>query len=235
MNNKYNIAQNFSVSSGLSDTFKNLVSTDYTYQTTGVIKSVLLRNDTVFALIEQGDDSHRDGVLFNAYAFENISGLTLPELLIPTDINPIGNDIHRYVGSQVLVHIQNEVAIFATVFKKPELFSDLDPSIIRKVRNILIEDQGENADIFGPKSEKVWAQFGIVQEQIKNLKDLVFKPDEHLEKTITIEGEGNWSKDTGKVQSNETVIKLNDLLRGLNKAGMKTNDCHLPTRLFSAK
>ena len=54
-------------------------------------------------------------------------------------------------------------------------------------------------------------------------------------KRITFEGEGYWGADTDKVRDGEIRIKPGILVRGLNKLGMKTNPCHEPTRMFSAK
>ena len=64
---------------------------------------------------------------------------------------------------------------------------------------------------------------------------MLFKPEEHLDKVITVEGEGSWNKDTSQVQEGETTIPSSDIMLGLNKQGMKSNKCHSPTRIFSAK
>ena len=54
-------------------------------------------------------------------------------------------------------------------------------------------------------------------------------------KINTFEGEALWFKDTASLSKDENIIPTNDILVGLNKLGMKTKKCHIPSRLFSGK
>lgn len=225
-----------SISNYNADAFKSLVNTDYKLQLRGIIRSVILRDDTVFAAVErdlEGEDDNSHGGFFNCMSYEHVASMTFPELYIPTDIVPIGNDINRYVGKNALVTVQDGIAIFASVLQIPQLLTTIKPSTIRAVRLKLQEKAGD--DLFSDAAQKIWTSFGILPEEVKSLKDMLFNPEEHLDKVVTIEGEGSWNKDTSQVQEGEVVIPPSDIMLGLNKQGMKSNKCHLPTRIFSAK
>lgn len=221
----------------LPDAFTGLISDGLVTRKTGIISSTLLRDNVVFALVKEEEDHHHndDGhSFFNVRVYENPSNMTFNEIFIPTDINPVNNNLDLYKGRRVLVSITNGVATFASIYVAPEELTRIPTSVIRKIRDELLVREG-TTDIFSRAAEPIWASFGVVQEEIKALKELVFNPDEHTDKTITIEGEASWNKDTNKQQSGELVIPNNPLFRGLNQQGMKTIECHRPTRLFSAK
>ena len=224
------------IGSYTADSFKSLVNTDYKLQLKGIVRSVILRDDTVFAVLErapEGEDSHGHGGFFNCMTYEHLSGMTFPELYIPTDIVPISNDINRYVGKTALVTVQDGIAIFASVLQVPQLLTTITPSTIRAVRERLQEKVGD--DLFSDAAQKIWKSYGVLPDAVRSLKDMLFKPEEHLDKVITVEGEGSWNKDTSQVQEGETTIPASDIMLGLNKQGMKSNKCHSPTRIFSAK
>jgi len=219
----------------VADNFKSLVNTDYKIQLKGIVKSVLLRDDTVFAVIERdedGLDNHSHGGLFNTFSYEHQDNMTFPEIFIPTDIVPISNDISRYIGKPALVTVQDGIAIFASVLQIPQLLTTIKPSTIRAVREKLQEKAGD--DIFSETAQKIWTSFGVLPEAVQSLKNMIFKSEDHSDKVITIEDEGSWNKDTSQVQDNEVVVP-SDGFSGLNKQGMKSNKCHHPTRIFSAK
>lgn len=225
-----------SIESATADSFKSLVSTDYKIQLRGIVRSVILRDDTVFAVVERdigGEDDHAHGGYFNCESYEHVDGMTFPEIFIPTDIVPIANDINRYVGKPALVTVQDGFAIHASVLHIPQLLTTIKPSTIRAVRERL--QNGPENDIFSEIGLKVWESFGVLPDAVKALKEMVFKSEEHLDKVVTIEGEGSWNKDTAQLQKGEAIVPATDIMLGLNRQGMKTNKCHNPTRIFSAK
>lgn len=229
---------------GMDDSFKALLNTGYVQHLKGIIDSVLLVGDTVFAVVRRDHESdkpnsftdslaHGDVGWFNVKPYENLSTFTLADLSIPTDITPLANVIQRYVGKPVIVTVQNNIAIFASVVLSPTPLTTVKPSIIREIRSKLTEDAG--GDIFSKAAEKLWRLFGITQEEVEGLKGLIYNLEEHSSKVITFEGEGNWNKDIAAQQDGELVMKPTNIVLGLNKQGMKTNKCHEPTRIFSAK
>lgn len=237
-----------------SDSFKSLVSNDYTKNLKGTIRTIFIRNNTVFIIAERDHfdivsknpnsqytvgSLHGEGSLFNAFAYEDIDGLTLAELAIPTDIDPANNVLDRYIGSSVIVQEQDGIAIFASLAKGSSTLTTIHPSIIRKVREAMLKSyNGEDTKpttIFDEALIPLWATFGVVREELDELKKLQFNTDEHDGKILTVEGEGVWNKDVSGAKDNEVILPINNIFQDLNQAGMKDNLCHLPTRLFSAK
>lgn len=229
--------------------FKSLVSSGYQQMLPGVIASVILRNNTVFAVIRRDHADIKENALneggpvhghlgyFNSHPYGDSSKYTLPELAIPTDINPIGNQLSRYIGTTALVTVQNGVAIFANTTNTPSSLSIVPPQIIKYVREEVEKRDPNNTDrdIFNSKWDYIWESFGILREKISDLQGLIYNPEDMENKIISFDGEGSWIKDTQSPLDNEVVITTNDLLLDLNKLGMKTNTCHLPVKPFSAK
>ena len=224
--------------------FKSLVSTNYSMQLRGIIDNVILKNDVVFAVVRRDHEdlfngSHNDSYvhghdgLFNAYSYEHNDSMTFAELSIPTDITPVASIITRYIGKPVMVTMQNNVAIFASVLQSAQTLTTIKPSIIRQVRDKLTEKEGY--DIFSKGAQHLWNLFNVTQEEVNSLKGLIYKEEDHSSKLITFEGEGNWNKDIAAPMDNEVQIKPTSIVDGLNQQGMKTNKCHDPTRIFSAK
>lgn len=237
-----------------SDSFKNLVSNDYTKNLKGIIKTIFIRNNTVFIIAERDHydivsknpesqytvgSLHGEHSLFNAFAYEDADGLTLAELAIPTDIDPANNVLDRYIGSPVIVQEQDGIAIFASLAKGASTLTTIHPSIIRKVREAMMKNyNGEDTkptSIFDNVFNPLWASLGVIQEELDELKKLQYNTDEHSGKILTVEGEGVWNKDVSGAKDNEVIIPLNNIFQDLNQSGMKDNLCHLPTRIFSAK
>lgn len=225
--------------------FKSLVSTGYSMQLKGIIDNVILKDDVVFAVVrrdhqdlmggsftDEGFIHGHDG-FFNSYSYENINGLTLAELAIPTDITPVSSIISRYIGRPVTVTVQNNRAIFASVLQSSMTLTTIEPTKIRQVRDKLLS-MGE-PDIFSKAAEKVWKLFEVTQEEVKSLQGLIYNEEELSNKFVTFEGEGNWNKDIAPPAHNEVQLAPSPIIPGLNGLGMKTNKCHAPTRIFSAK
>ena len=225
----------------VDDTFIPNVSINYSMYLKGRIDSVLLRGDTIFAIIERTHDDivdpatgdiiqHGDG-LFNDYA--NWSGgiATLNEIAIPTNLDPNTTDINRYIDRPVMVLVQNGVALSAEAYNSPTPLTDVPVRLMMKIREQLKEGQ----QIYDESALDLWNSFGVAKEFIEGLKDLVYIQEDMKGKKITFEGDGYWGADTSKVGANEVRIKPGRLVKGLNKLGMKTNLCHEPTRFFSAK
>lgn len=237
-----------------NDSFKNLVSNDYTKNLRGIIKTIFIRNNTVFIIAERdhsdissrNPDSqytvgslHGEHSLFNAKPYEDADGLTLAELAIPTDIDPANNTIERFIGSPVLVEEQDGIAIFASLVKGSPQLTSIHPSIIRRIRDAVEKNyNGEDTkptSIFDRALSPLWALFGVVQEDLEDLKKLQYRKDEYSNKILTIEGEGVWTKDVSGAKYNEVILPVNNLFQDLNQEGMKDNQCHNPTIIFSAK
>ena len=224
-----------SISKYNHDAFKTQVNTDYVKTERGIIHSILVNGDRVFAVIRKDDHhlSEDHGGIFNMFSYENIDDMLIPEIYIPTDILPVGNIVDRYVGKPVNVTVQNRIAIFASVLQSVPTLTTIDPSTIRKVRERLQDKSGEA--LFTMAARKIWNSFGVSEDDVSELKKLFFKTEDHAEKVVTVENEGIWGKDTNKQQSGETIIPASPLFNNLNGEGMKSNDCHAPTRIFSAK
>lgn len=217
------------------------LNTGYSMYLKGKIDSILLRGDTIFAIIER---THQDIVdpetnetlqhgegLFNDYANWQGGESTLAELAIPTNLDPNTTDILRYIGRPVMVFVQNGVALSAEAYNSPKALTDIPTRLYMKIR----EQLKEGEEIYSESAVSLWNSFGVTREKIEGLKDLVYIQEDMSGKKITFEGEGLWGSDTDRVRSGEIRIKPGPLVRGLNKLGMKTNDCHEPTRMFSAK
>lgn len=217
------------------------LNNSYSMYLKGKIDSILLRGDTIFAIVERDHSDivdpetnetiqHGDG-LFNNYANWHGGASTLAELAIPTNLDPNTTDINRYVGRSVMVFVQNGIALSAEAYNAPTPLTDIPSRLFLKIR----EQLKEGEDIYDESAVKLWNSFGVTKEFIEGLKDLVYRQEDMSGKRITFEGEGYWGADTDKVRDGEIRIKPGILVRGLNKLGMKTNPCHEPTRMFSAK
>lgn len=220
----------------ITEEFKSSIDRDYSGIEQGIISNVISVDDIVFAVVmrdNDNDEGHGHYGYYNVKSYENIEGLTLAELSIPTDIVPIGNVVERYMGKRVNVTIQNGQAIFASVTPAAKPLTTIQPSLIRRVRDIL--EKTDDKDIFGKTAEKVWEKFGVLQEDIKALKGLIYDEEKFKNKHITFQNEGVWGKDTSKPKEDEIVLPTNSILQGLNQGGQKDNDCHLPTKIFSGK
>lgn len=225
----------------VDNTFIPNLNNNYSMYLKGRIDSVLLRGDTIFAIIERTHIDivdpetnetiqHGDG-LFNDYANWSGAITTLNELAIPTNLDPNTTDINRYIGRSVMVLVQNGVALSAEAYSAPLPLTDIPVRLALKIREQLKEGQ----QIYDKSAQDLWSSFGVAKEFIEGLKDLVYIQEDMKGKKITFDGDGYWGADTNKVGSNEVRIKPGKLVRGLNKLGMKTNLCHEPTRFFSAK
>lgn len=218
----------------MAEGFKPLLDQTYVKYESGIINSVLLKDDKVYATIFRAEDEH-DGVLFNADPSQNPSSLTFQEIFIPTDIIPMGGVVlDRFKGRHVTVTIKNDIAIYATLMATMDNdFSTISGETVRNVRKRLTKKTG--TDLFSVSAQPIWDMFGVAREKVLELQKMIYDPEKHQDKVITIEGEGNWGKDVSAPREGEVQIERNNLIAGTNGLGMKDNLCHMPTTIFSAK
>lgn len=226
--------------------FKQIVGDNNTLFLKGIIESVVLRDDTVFAIVrrnhgdlnkaafrEMTEYTHGEYGYFNLDDGLDPDGYTIAELAIPTDITPVGIPLERYLNKDVLVKEVDGIAVFASIAPNPEPLISIPISKIKRVREML--RMTDEDDIFSDVANKFWGFLDVTQDQVKALKGMIYKPEDQADKMITVEGEGVWFKDTDSIEDKEAAIEANLLMLGLNKSGMKSRDCHQPVRIFSAK
>lgn len=203
----------------------------------GIIESLLVINDCVYAIIKKNyssilDDNGRtidvgDGY-FNCVDGRYIGNYTLPELLIRTDIEAFNSNISRYIGKPCRVILIRELPVHATVdmgSSSPTVF-DIDD--IKNLRRSV----GSAKSIFDYKDRL--KTLGLTDTNIEDLADCKYD-ESYKEKLITIEGEGTWYRDTSNPITNEIVLKSNSIWLGVNSSGMNDKKYHIPTKVFSGK
>ncbi len=206
----------------------------------GTIESLYILNDSVFAVIRKNEGStfspsgdlvdHGDS-LFNGSDGVPNEDMTVPEIAVLTNIDASNNKLSRYIGKTAKVVVKNNVAVFAEVNLGLPTISIIPANLIRKVRTAIA---GQTTDLFSDIGKKYFKDEGYTDEDIQALSE--FKYVEAMTSKInTFEGEALWFKDTAGISKDENIIPTNDILVGLNKLGMKTKKCHIPSRLFSGK
>jgi hypothetical protein len=78
----------------------------------------------------------------------------------------------------------------------------------------------------------------ITQMGLGDVVDDLYKTklSEWSGKAVSIEGDGLYTNDTNKTKDGEVKIQAIDgLMRHLNGLQMKSKNCHLPVKLFSAR
>lgn len=230
--------------SSISSEFKQKLDSNYSKKLRGIVKSLILRNNTVFAIVERDHNNYiqsgtneenynyvEGGIgLFNSVP--NTTNISIAELAIPTDISPTNNSLNRYIGCPAVVTVINDVAVFASVLQASVSLTTIPPDILRAIRLQV----SPTADIFNySKYYKIWKSYGITEEEVNDLKSLSYDHDIYEQKIISFEGEGSWIKDTQNPLSNEVVLKTNNSILDLNNTEMKTDTFHLPIKLFSSK
>lgn len=245
----YNLKSNV-ILKGIADVFKEVPnnSPDFINRANdtslviqdGYIRALFIANDSVFAVIQKntiGEISpsgfqvdHGDG-WFNGPDRTPVEQTTLAELAIPTNISAINTQIDRYLGKPCRVTVKNGIALYAEVDMEFPTLTTIPVHLIRRAR-LALENKTE--DIFSELGRKYFEEEGYSEEDIEALSNFKYV-EEMTGKINTFEGEALWFKDTANKNPNENIIKPNSILLGLNKLGMKTKKCHLPTRLFSGK
>lgn len=206
----------------------------------GIIESIQVVDDSVFAIIKKNHSSrindkgdqidHGDGY-FNGTDRTPLDDITLAELCIPTNIDASNNNLKRFIGKKCKVSVKNNIAVFAEVDYGFYSLTTIPIHVIRKIRQAM---SSKSDSIFSEEGISLFKQEGYTDEEINQLSDFKFQ-ESTIGKVNTFEGEGLWFKDTANKDPSENILKANPLVLGLNKLGMKTKNCHKPTRLFSGK
>lgn len=206
----------------------------------GIIESLYIIGDGVFAVIRKDIDSsftysgdqidHGDG-WFNGTDRIPIDNTTVSELSILTNIDASNNQLNRYIEKPCEVVVKNDIAVYASVNLGFPSISTVPSNIIRKIR-IAIADVSD--DIFSDVGRKLFKEEGYTDQDINALSDFKYVADMYG-KLNTFEGEAYWFKDTSQQSKDENILKANDILVGLKKLGMKSKNCHRPSRIFSGK
>ncbi len=235
-----NIAESFKDMPNNSSDFINRANETSLVIKEGIISSVFVVDDSVFAVVLKNTEGevtpsnyqadHGDG-WFNGPDRTPVDNITLAELAIPTNISSANIQIERYIGKRCRVTVKNNIAVYAEVELGYPSLTTIPIHVIRKARIAL---EGKTDDIFSDLGKKYFKDNGYTEEEVEALSDFKYVED-MLGKINTFEGEALWFKDTANKNPNENIIKTNPILLGLNKLGMKTKKCHLPSRLFSGK
>ena len=206
----------------------------------GIIESLYVINDSVFAIIRKNTDyvmsasgdlvDHGDS-LFNMSDGFSEEDMTVSELAIPINIDASNNKLERYIQKECIVTVNNGVAVSAKVNLGYKNISTIPASFIRKTRLALA---GKTNDLFSDIGKKYFKEKGYTDEDIEALSDFKYV-QEMTGKLNTVEGEALWFKDTNNKSKDENILKANPLLLGLNKLNMKSKTCHIPSRIFSGK
>lgn len=206
----------------------------------GIIESTFISGEGVFAVIRKNTSSrfsptgdqidHGDG-WFNGPDRNSVETTTVAELAILTNIDVSNNQLKRYKGSACHVVVKNGIAIYADVRPPYPSLTTIPASFIRKVR---VAIEGKSDDIFSDIGRKYFRDAGYSEEDINSLSDFKYVSSMYG-KVNTFAGEALWFKDTSQQQEEENIIKPNGIILGLNKLGMKSKNCHKPSRIFSGK
>lgn len=207
----------------------------------GIIESLFVVGDSVFATILRNHDmeeapngdqlSHGDG-LFNTADRQEMDDVLVPEIAVLTNIDASNNKLDRFLGKHCKVLVRNEVAIFAEVLQGEISLTSFPAEVIRATRMYLGVD---HQNIFSEKGKEYLREKGYTNEEIEELAKFKYKPDSMSKKINTFLDEATWFKDTSKQQENENIIEPPLIVKGLLKLGMKSKECHIPTRIFSGK
>ena len=206
----------------------------------GIIDSLFIVNDSVFAIVRKntgGEISpsgfqvdHGDG-WFNGPDRTPIIGNLVPALAILTNISAINNNMSVYKNKPCRVTVRNNIAVYVEVDLGYRDFSIFPTRFLMEMRTAL---ENKTDDIFSDIGKEYMKEAGYTDDDIKSLSDFKYV-EEMTGKVNTIKGEGLWFKDTAKEKQDENILKNNSIVVGLNKLGMKTKNCHIPTKFFSGK
>ena len=199
----------------------------------GIIETVYPVNDSVYAVIRKDypgkSHDHGDG-LFNANDGADPEKMTRADLAVKTNIVAINAVIERYVGARCIVTVKNGIAVYAKVNLGEDNLTVFPPQLLGELRAT-----NPDNDLFTDKNIISMKDLGYSEQEIDNLKLFTYTPEEKG-KIVYFKDEASWSKDVAAQQKeNELNVTNNPIIRGLNKLGMKTKKCHIPTRLFSGK
>lgn len=206
----------------------------------GIIESLYIVNDSVFAIIRKNTDyvlspsgnlvDHGDG-LFNMVEGYPEEDMTVSELSVLTNIDAANNKLQRYVQKRCIVTVNNGIAVYAEVILGYPDISTIPANFIRKARVALAN---KTTDIFSDVGRQYFKENGYTDEDIEALSDFKYV-EEMTGKLNTFKGEGLWFKDTNNKSKDENILKANPLVLGLNKLNMKSKTCHIPSIVFSGK
>lgn len=199
----------------------------------GIIRALYVINNAVFALVSPFKELNESGghtpLYFNAIIGVSMSHFSIAELVIKTNINPANENVFNLVGEKCRVTVVKDRAIYAQVDYGAQTMTEIPHTVFRNIREAL-----GDSDLFSQKGKDLLLNYGYTEEQVKELKELQFTED-HLQKVVTFEGEGVWQKDSTVLRQDEATMKPVNIISGLNNLGMKTKNCHIPSRIFSGR
>lgn len=203
----------------------------------GRIVNAFYKDNFLYASIEKNYPaiySEDKGLIDEGFGLFNLTPEKSRALLyIRTNIK-IDRDIdpRSYIGAECEVVVKKGLAFYATVkdFEDITIFS----------KEYLAHLMSTNPDslIFTPANEERMRQDGFTDEQISTLKENVMSEEEEKgSQVIVTEGQATFWTDTSKKLKDVYYLgKKNRLIyENINEDGMKSNECHLPTSIFSAK
>lgn len=223
------------------ESFKKRLEEDSSSYSNGILSTLMLVGDTVYSTIKRDGinpedqppdvDLYDGEELFNFPIGSDLSKSSLDQLLIQTDINPSDGNINQYIGSTCRVKLVKGRAVFAYVRHRYKELTTINAELLYRLRRESSDGTIDNPYV----TNSLINQYGYTSEQVNDLKKLQYDPEKYKNKVLIFEGEAYWGKDTSKPNDDEVVLKPVDSLNGLNKLGTKSNNCHLPIRLFSGR
>ena len=199
----------------------------------GIIDSLYIIGDDVFAVVRPEKEITESGdhlpTFFNSTVGYDIEKITIGELGIKTNIRPMSDVVSSYIGKLCRVTLSNGIAIYAEIDYGAQSLTEIPTVTLRNIRAAL-----GDSDLFSQKGKNMLLNYGYAPSQIAELEKLTYNMD-YKNKMVTFAGEGVWQKDTALQKDNEIILEPVNIVSGLNNLGMKTKNCHIPTRIFSGK
>jgi len=244
------IHEEFKERSGLNkfnvDITKGVIQNYASVESIGYIHSILQVDKHVYAIIMRADSpdfdiSCADGL--DGASFFNCVGdfhsKSPYELLIPITNIDLSIDIidpRTLIGGSVLVSELFGEAVKAEYIGELERTDQLPIKISKKVFNSIRNYVGAYTRLDSDEKsvQDVLNRFGIDQELSKKL----YETDIHdwAGNVIRFENEAVYTNDVMQPKDGEIIIKpIEDLQRHIHEKGMKTKNCHLPVKIFSAR
>lgn len=211
----------------------------------GIIASVLTVNKTVYAIcyrqtpVTKALKEHPEGGVKEYYnCTGDVFKMSPYELLMPIKNLDLSRDIidpRTLIGQKVLVSEINGQALKAEYINELDELNEsplkISRALLRTIRNYV--GGYTTLDSKEERVQKIMAQFGLT--------DVAEKLHEHplsdwLGQSVSFKDEGKYTNDVAKPKDGEVVFEAPEgVARHLNRTSMKTKNCHLPVKLFSAR
>lgn len=227
-------------------TTRNVIKIEASTEEYGYIYSVLQVNKTIYAIIVDAKSPNFDFTCTNGLdgaRFFNCEGdfssKSPYELLIP--ISNIDLSIHvldprTLIGGKVLVSILNGDAVKAEYIGEIDNTGETPLKIPRTLFKSLRNYIGAytRLDDESPEVEQARELLGLDHELAKKLYETDIKDWNGV--VVRYENEAVYTNDVMQPKDGEVIITpIGDVAKHIQEKGMKTKNCHLPVKIFSAR